>query len=523
MQIAIVFLSLLITTGAAFVMKKRNLRRPMAWMVMAASSLVLWLVVLLIDPGKGATLNWQDWFFSSGMHIGLLSQIGKQNWELIAALMTLHVAFIFTSGAKQEFGRDYILWILEALEIALTFLILTAADLWSLILAWTAMDGFLFVYWSFFRKAAATEKIYRGFVIKFLGSILLVYITAQISGRGGSLLLSSLPAANSALVLLAALLHGGLFPLHVFEDQKINHQTVLDFLSMSLPFLSSMYLVCYLPNHQLTFVSGLLFSAAALAALIYFILMWVNSRDELWGSSWFLLAFGAFVSYSFFSKTQGTLQDWFVVLILFLPWLLLYGQRGKKTSFFPILLLIAMSGLPFSMLSYGSSGLTVNEISIPTLVTLFFHVSLLAGFIHFIFQKKADFDELESSSRMVYLIGIFITMLAIGSFIFRTMGSPSDEISGIWAGIFAVILVLGYYFRKRAGENRGHVEARLGKVDSGRIRAILSFEWLFNAMGVVLNWIKPLVTGFSMLLEGEGGVLWSIVFLALLVTLLKSG
>jgi hypothetical protein len=38
-----------------------------------------------------------------------------------------------------------------------------------------------------------------------------------------------------------------------------------------------------------------------------------------------------------------------------------------------------------------------------------------------------------------------------------------------------------------------------------------------------MNWTRPLVAGFSLLLEGEGGVLWSIVFLALLVTLIQTG
>ncbi len=194
--------------------------------------------------------------------------------------MTLHVLTSIPAANGIRIGFHP--WVLEALEIALTFLILTAADLWSLLLTWTALDAFVFMYWSFFRKAAATEEIYRGFVFKFLGSILLIYNTAQISGKGGSLLLTSLPAGNSTQILFAVLLHGGLFPLHVFENRKIDHQTVLDFLSVALPFLSSMYLVSYLPNHQLSFVGGLLFSAAALAALIYSILMWINSKDELW-------------------------------------------------------------------------------------------------------------------------------------------------------------------------------------------------------------------------------------------------
>ncbi len=523
MLIAIVFFSLLITTAAAFVMKKRGVRRPMVWMVMAVSSLILWLLVMLIDPGKGVALNWQNWFFSSGSHIGLYFLIGKQNWAVIGALLTLHIAFLFTSGARQEFGKDFILWIVEAVEIALTYAILTAADLWSLVFTWTALDACLFIYWSFIRKVLDREKLFRTFIIKFAGSILLIFATAQISGKGNSLFLANIPAASSALVFLAALLHSGIFPLNMMKNRKIDHQSVLDLLSFLLPLFSSLYLITYLPNHQLSFMVGLFSSAAALAAIIYFSLFWLKAKDELEGLCQFALSFSAFTAYSFLAKTQNTLQDWFIILILYCPWLLLHERRGRATNFFPIILLILVSGLPFSLTSYGSSGFAVGEFSIPVLVAILFHILFLVGFVRFIFRPKGDFEEMESSSQMVYLIGLFTTLLSLGTLIFRTIGSTSDELSGIWAGLFVVGLVLGIYFWNRSRNKPLFPEDQLKRLDSARVEKILTFAWLFKGTDTIIGWCRPLVAGFSQLLEGEGGVIWSMVLLAMLVTLLKTG
>jgi hypothetical protein len=523
MLIAIVFFSILITTAAAFVMKKQGVRRPMVWMVMAVSSLILWLMVMLIDPGKGVALNWQNWFYSSGSHIGLYFLIGKQNWAVIGALLTVHVAFLFTSGARQEFGKDFILWIVEAVEIALTFAILTAADLWSLVFTWTAMDACLFMYWSFFRKVPDHEKIFRTFIIKFAGSILLIFATAQISGKGESLYLANIPAASSTLVFLAALLHSGIFPLNIIKNRKIDHQSVLDLLSFLLPLFSSLNLITYLPNNQLSFIVGLISSVAALAAIIYFALLWLKARDELEALCQFALSFSAFAAYCFLTKTQNTLQDWFIILILYCPWMLLHDRRGRATNFFPIILLVLISGLPFSLTSYGSSGFSVSEFSIPVLVAILFHILFLVGYVRFIFLPKGEFDELESSSQMVYFIGLFITILSLGALIFRTMGSLSDEISGIWAGLFIAIVVLGFFLWNRSRNKPLFSENQLNKLDSARAEKILTFAWLFNVTDTIMSWCRPLVTGFSQLLEGEGGVIWSMVLLAMLVTLLKSG
>jgi hypothetical protein len=209
------------------------------------------------SPGAGVVLNWSNWFFSSGSRIGLYFQITKTNWGIIIALLAVHVAFLFTSGAEQDFKKDYVFWLVEAGEIALTFAVLASADLWSLILSWTALDVCILAYELLIRKNTQHEKLLHISIAKVVGILLLMFNTALISSRGGNLLLTAIPGSSSAFICLVAFLHSGVLPFYSFESNKLDHRSILDFFSFLLPFISSLFLITYLPGHQLSFFLGL--------------------------------------------------------------------------------------------------------------------------------------------------------------------------------------------------------------------------------------------------------------------------
>jgi len=103
------------------------------------------------------------------------------------------------------------------------------------------------------------------------------------------------------------------------------------------------------------------------------------------------------------------------------------------------------------------------------------------------------------------------------------LGSLMDEVAYFWAGILVVILSLGFFFRERSNNKALLPEVKLASKSAGWVQRALTFDWFFRITGIFLDRVKPLVSGFSLLLEGQGGVLWSIVFLALLITLLQTG
>jgi len=523
MLIAFVLIILLLSTAAAFVMKIRGVRRSLVWLTLAGASLLLWLVILFIPQGMGASLNWDDWFFSSGSHISLHFHIDSSNWGIMLALLCAHSAFLFTRGAKQDFNRDYIYWIAEAGMIALTYAVLAAADLWSLIITWTALDAGFLVYWMLIRRTFDQEKLARTFIFKLAGSLLLVFSTARIAGEGGSLLLADIPAANSALVFLAAIMHSGMFPMEKPESEGTDHAGTLRYLAFLLPFASSLFLLTYLPDPRLPLISGLLIRLAALAFMVFYSIQWLRSPGEREGAYQLALAFGAFAAYQYLTQNQEGLQNWFVILLVFNTWLLLHERRGRATLFFPIVLVMAASGLPFSLVSYGSSGILANGVGFQTFVMIFFHVILLGGFTRLMLREKADFNEMEPSSQLVYLVGLFITIISVLMASYRSMGTAAEEFSYPWAGFLVVLSILGFNLWLRTGGKALPLAVKREVLRAETAQRIFSFDWFFTTADLVLKRIRPLVTGFSLLLEGEGGILWSIVFLALLATLIGSG
>jgi hypothetical protein len=64
--------------------------------------------------------------------------------------------------------------------------------------------------------------------------------------------------------------------------------------------------------------------------------------------------------------------------------------------------------------------------------------------------------------------------------------------------------------------------ALLQKIGSA-FSSVLSFDWLYQIVWFIFGIIQRIVQLLAAFLEGDGGVLWALLLLALLITLLQSG
>ena len=55
------------------------------------------------------------------------------------------------------------------------------------------------------------------------------------------------------------------------------------------------------------------------------------------------------------------------------------------------------------------------------------------------------------------------------------------------------------------------------------LNTLLRLDWLYRLVGFSYRVAQSMVRALTRILEGEGGVLWVLVLLALLVSLLQSG
>ncbi len=525
MLVAAIFIILVISTFAAYILRKREVYLPRVWMLMAAAGVLLWLMTMVIPHDGTVRFAINNWFSTGNMKISLNIAINPINWPIVFALLTLHLAFLFVSGSRQELDQDFIFWILEAAEITLAYFVVTAADLWTVIIAWTTMDIGNLIYELFLQKGVTITRMITPLIFKLSGSLLLIYATAFSSGSSQVLMVENIPASSSGMFFAAAILHSGVLPFRFPEKANKGTETITNGLFYLVPFISSLFLVIYLPNQEVPFFAFLLISSLSILGMYYFGLLWMQSMEEIDGIYYLSLAFVAFAVFRFVTGTHQDMVPWLVLTLIGGSWLMLFSHRGKSTRLLPIFLVISMLGIPFSLTSYGSSLYFADGFKFSVIFVLFFHVLYLLGFINYFTRNKELFDDLESSAQLNYLIAIVLSVFAILVISYRLAGSLLNEISNWWAGAAITCVVAGVFIWKRRQHGNvpeGNLEIEQTKINR-RVEVVLSFEWLVKAITVVTERLRPLVRGFSNLMEGEGGILWSIVFMALLVTLLRAG
>ena len=166
MPSSIIFFLCLLAALAGYFLKIRGVRTAYIWMVLVFISFLLWLALLIIPNDRFVPIILNDWFRFGETRISLQFAINPQNWILVFSLFVINLSFFLTGITRLDIKSDLKVWIIQLLLIALSFLALISADLWSVILLWTAIDLLELVFHRMIIKDA-NEKIYfRKFIIK---------------------------------------------------------------------------------------------------------------------------------------------------------------------------------------------------------------------------------------------------------------------------------------------------------------------------------------------------------------------
>jgi hypothetical protein len=119
-------------------------------------------------------------------------------------------------------------------------------------------------------------------------------------------------------------------------------------------------------------------------------------------------------------------------------------------------------------------------------------------------------------------------LIAIG-WVIALIGQAGGLVIGVWwAAVLSVVLAGGgWWALSRTGVRQDAVEgdgwfAIVARPVGHWIGAVFGLNWLYRSLFFLYRLLQQLVNFFSMLLEGQGGVLWALLLLALLSTLIGS-
>jgi hypothetical protein len=253
--------------------------------------------------------------------------------------------------------------------------------------------------------------------------------------------------------------------------------------------------------------------------------MWNGSSTELEGRPYWVVTMAGLAIYSSINGNQIATLAWTLALILSGSVLFLYSARGRKLSVIPLLAVIGITGLPFTPSAVGWQGILISGGLFRNFLMILSVSFIVLGFIRHATIADTFLSQKERWIWLTYPLGLFILILS--QWLIFLVSDLNWYISGILYTsiiVFLLPIIIMFLVRKflRETEYADFLQRILKPIGNFIIR-FLSLRWIYNLIWSFLGFFQRIVNVFSNILEGQGGIIWVIVFLIMLITLISSG
>lgn len=496
------------------------------WISAAAISLATWIAVLV--------MRWQLPFYFS---MNLWQEIGYQiefpffqldrfSWPYAFSVVSLVLAVVITAPVRISQKSNPASWAGSLAIGGLTLLGVLAANPLTLIMAWTGIDILELVY---LLKNAKDNFISRQVVISFTigicGTFLAVWAMLVSQSQGLPLSFSSMTPDASQFLVMAAGVRLAIFPIMVFfrQDFPIRRElgVILKFASPAM----TLVLLSRLPAVPVSAqVSPYLFSLAIIA-VVYGAVLWFTSADEIIGRPYWIVSFSALAMVCLLQGRPEISTTWGSAMILGGGLLSLFTSRQIRLLFIPLLGFVCLTGIIFTPLSIGWSGIWISPFLPSNLIFMIGHSLLVGGFLKHTFRQEGTQVEIDRWVQIIYPAGLLVLVVSniiIGFWSIRDFGVQS-----FWIGPTVSTGLALFWLVIRSWLERGKPIQSLFKTIGSRIgtvtAAIIGLRWLYIIIAIIYKIIRQFVLWLTSLLEGDGGVLWALLVLLLIITLIQPG
>jgi hypothetical protein len=504
-----------------------------AWLLAILASLAAWAAMLALRfflPQQLPLLAWRPVTLFGQSPALLLDPV---SWPFSFALVSLVLAVIQTATARVQSQMDMGSWAGIMLLGGVGVLAVLAGNPLTLILAWAGLDLVELVFLIVNAEDANHVQMAILAYAAQTGGILFACLAIGVGSQpGGGLQFGRISPEVGFYLLLAAAMRVGVLPLHLPFSQEAHMRRGVGTLLRLGPVASCLMLLARLPGSIVpaAWMSTLL-ALTALAG-VYSAVMWLVSANELEGRPYWVVAVAALaVTCSIRGTTQGSLV-WGTAMLLSGGLLFLYSARSPRMTILWILGLVGLSGLPFTPTASGWAGVLSGPGAGFNFLLLMAYFLLMLGYIRHALAPGDDLSKMEPWVRGIYPAGLAVTVLAMGlveASSWRTMltiGNPL--VGGVLPAVAALIGLFGWRFPPAWLQNLYSTPllAWLRPAIQRSLDALSEFfklNWLYKFIAGIFRLVGALARGLTRVFEGDGGVLWALLLLVLLVTLVQSG
>ena len=504
-----------------------------AWLIALVATTIAWLITLFLRLYLPTQVSLLDWTPAELFQGRLELVLDYQSWPYAVALITLCMATIFTDTTRANLDKTPFSWAGSLVIALINLFAVLAGNPLTIALAWALADLVELSYLFSLRNSDSNNQdLVTGYTTRLLSILALVVATALGWRTQPNFDLHEMPANTTWVFLLAATLRLGIFRNRQSTTYVPEvHQGITVFLQLA-PAASALVLISHLntlPEVLGDSWQGLVSGITSLFAL-YSSLMFATRSNKIQSRPFWLVSLAAFGVLCALNGSALESRVWGLASLLSGAMLYLFEPAVRRIRFLPLLGLIGLVGLPFTLAATGWGGLIGASFRPSLVLVLISHALLVAGYVRFIFEANTTITALEKQARITFPMGlVFIlqTILVLG-----VVGWPGVFALGQWwmpvISLGLVGLAIFGFIRLGLKLPFTNLEQRLPlyrilQAALTWIENFFSLDWMYSGIEILFHQIAKVTNAGTDLIEGEGGVLWSLIFLIALISIFVAG
>jgi len=523
-------LLLILGTLGIFILRQARRGVGSAWLLSALFAAAAVGVTLFLRLRLPLTLTVDQWRAFPGLSSPLVLQLDYSSWPYAFALAMLALAFILTDSARLETEARPINWAAGLSFTALGMLAVMSANPYTLVVTWTAVDlvESLMVFSTTAGRRMGQQTVSL-FGVRVAGTLLVIVAILFARSQAMPFDLTPIPSSLAIFMLLAAGMRLGVLPLNPAYTREVYAWRGLGNVMRMMGPASSLVVLGRMPEQVVPPEwKTLLLALAALAAL-YGSGMWMGSDSELNGRPFWFTALAALAVASVINGSPQASVAWGMALIFSGSVLFFYSARRRQILFIPLLGMLGVAGLPYNPAASGWLGLASSQFSLFSLSALATVLFLIWGYLRHAIRARDELYRMERWVHTVYPAGLLA--LVLGQWFTGIWGWPGSLTTGVWWTAIALALVSAFgailaftlrrFFTGQASPGLwvSVLIQRVGAV----FGTIFRLGWLYGFVAWLYRVTQSVVQVITAMFEGDGGILWSLVILALLASLIRAG
>ncbi|NOH03839.1 MAG: hypothetical protein HND47_18680 [Chloroflexi bacterium] len=321
-----------------------------------------------------------------------------------------------------------------------------------------------------------------------------------------------MPPNASVYLVLAAGLRLGVYPLHLPYSSESALRRGFGTGLRLVGAVSSLSVLGHLQLIPAGFTPVLMFFAVL--AAVYGGWMWLRAPDELNGRPYWVIGMASLAILSALSGNRIGPAAWSAALILVGGALFLASVQNLWLNRAMLVGAWSLSSLPFSL----TAGAWLGSLGLFLPLVIAAQGLIVAGFVRHAL-RPAGRDSLDSQpgwTRAVYPAGI--GLLLFFQLLMGWLGWDGALQIGAWLqALIASLLTVGLVWASRRFRIFNPVRAHWVTAAESRLNSL--YQWLWS----LYRGLARLSQAVIVTLEGEGGIMWTLLFLALFISLLAQG